>query len=33
MDAILIVRRMQEEYEKKDKKLYLCFVDMEIAFD
>ena len=33
MDAMFIVRRMQEEYEKKDKKLYMCFVDMEKAFD
>ena len=33
VDTIFIVRRMQEEYEKKDKKLYMCFVDMEIAFD
>ena len=33
MDAIFIVRRMQEEYQKKDKKLYMCFVDMEKAFD
>ena len=34
MDAIFIVRRMQEEYQKKDKKLYMCiFVDMERAFD
>ena len=32
MDAIFIVR-MQEEYQKKDKKLYMCFVDMEKAFD
>ena len=31
--AIFIVRRMQEEYQKKDKKLYMCFVDMEKAFD
>ena len=29
MHAIFIVRRMQEEYQKKDKKLYMCFVDME----
>ena len=29
MDAIFIVKRMQEEYQKKDKKLYMCFVDME----
>ena len=33
MDAIFIVRRMQEEYQKKDKKLYMmCFVDMEKSF-
>ena len=31
--TIFIVRRMQEEYQKKDKKLYMCFVDMEKAFD
>ena len=24
---------MQGEYQKKDKKLYMCFVDMEKAFD
>ena len=33
VDAILIVRRMQEEYQKKNKKLYMCFVNMEKAFD
>ena len=33
MDAIFIVRRMQEEYQKKEKKLYMCFVDLEKAFD
>ena len=33
MDAMFIVRRMQEEYQKKEKKLYLCFVDTEKAFD
>ena len=33
MDAIFIVRRMQEEYQKKDNKLYMCFVDMQQAFD
>ena len=31
VDAIFIVRRMQEEYQKNDKKLYMCFVDMEKA--
>ena len=29
MCAIFIVRRMQEEYQKKDKKLYMCVVDMK----
>ena len=32
VDAIFIVR-MQEKYQKKDKKLYMCFVGMEKAFD
>ena len=33
VDAIFIVRRMQKDYQKKDKKLYMCFVDKEKAFD
>ena len=33
VNAIFIVRRMQEKYQKKDKKLYMCFVGMEKAFD
>ena len=33
MDVIFIVRRMQEEYQKKDKKFNMCFVDIEKAFD
>ena len=33
VDAIFIVRRMKEEYQKKDKKLYMCFVDMKKTFD
>ena len=28
VDAIFIVKRMHEEYQKKDNKLYMCFVDM-----
>ena len=32
VDAIFIVRRAQKKY-KKDKKLYMCFVDMEKAFN
>ena len=33
VDAIFIVRRMPAEYQNKDKKLYMRFVDMEKAFD
>ena len=32
-DALFIVRRMQEEYREKDKKLYMYFVNLEKAFD
>ena len=32
-DALFVVRRMQEEYRDKKKKLYLCFVNIEKAFD
>ena len=31
-DALFVVRRMQEEYRDKKKKLYMCFVDIK-AFD
>ena len=33
VDEIFIGKRMQKDYQKKDKKLYMCFVDMEKAFD
>ena len=33
VDAIFIVSRMQKEYQKKGKKLQMCFVDMEKTFD
>ena len=33
INAIFIVRRMQEEYQKKENKLYMGFVDLEKAFD
>ena len=33
VDATFIVRRIQEEYRKKDKRLYMYFVDMEKAVD
>ena len=32
-DALFVVRRMQEEYRDKNKKLCVCFVDIEKAFD
>ena len=32
LDAIFIVRKMQKDYQKKDKKLYKCFVKVEKAF-
>ena len=32
-DALFVVRRMQKEYRNKKKKLYMCFVDIEKAFD
>ena len=33
VDAIFIVKIMEEKYKKKDKKLYMCFFDMKKAFD
>ena len=33
IDAVFILRRSQEEYLDKKKKLYMCFVDLEKAFD
>ena len=32
-DALFVVRRMQDESRDKEKKLYMCFVDIEKAFD
>ena len=32
-EAVFILRRLQVEYYAKGKKLYLCFVDLEKAFD
>ena len=32
-DALFILRRMQEEFRGKEKKLHMCFVDLEKAFD
>ena len=33
IDAIFILRRIKEEHHAKGKKLYMCFVDLEKAFD
>ena len=33
IDAVFILTRLQEEYLDKEKKLYMCFVDLEKAFD
>ena len=33
IDALFILRRMQEEYQDRGKKLYMCLVNLEIAFD
>ena len=33
IDAVFMSRRLQEEYLNKEKKLYMCFVDLEKAFD
>ena len=32
IDAVFILRRMQEEYHAKGKKLYMCFVDLVKGF-
>ena len=32
-DALFVVRRMQEECRDKKKKLYMCFTDIEKAFN
>ena len=33
IDAVFILRRLQEEYHAKGKQLCMCFVDLEKAFD
>ena len=33
IDAVFILRRLQEEYLDKEKKLYMCIVDLKKAFD
>ena len=33
INAVYIMRRMQEEYDVKGKKLYMCFVEQKKALD
>ena len=33
IDALFLVQRLQEEHRAKDKRMYMCFVDWEKAFD
>ena len=33
IDAVFILRMLQEDYHAKGKNLYTCFVDLEKAFD
>ena len=33
IDAVFILRRLQEKYDAKGKRIYMCFVDLEKAFD
>ena len=32
-DALFVLRRMREEFRVREKKLYMCFVGLEKAFD
>ena len=33
IDAVFILTRIQREYLAKQKKLYMCFVELETVFD
>jgi hypothetical protein len=33
VDALFMARMLQERYGRKKRKLYMCFVDLEKAFD
>ena len=33
IDAVFILRRLQEEYNVEGRKLYVCIVDLEDVFD
>ena len=32
-DALFLIRRLQEEHRAKDQRMYICFVDLDKAFD
>ena len=32
-DTLFVVGKMQDKYREKNKKLYMCFVDLEKTFD
>ena len=32
-DALFLVRRLQEQHRAKDKRMYMCLVDLENTFD
>ena len=33
IDALFLVQRLPEKHRAKDKRMYMCFVDLEKAFD
>ena len=33
IDALFLVRRLQDEHRAKEKRMYMCFADLEKAFD
>ena len=33
IDAVFVLRKMQQKYHAKGKKLYMCLMDLEKAFD
>ena len=33
IDALFLVRQLQEEHRAKDKRMYMCFADLEKGFD
>ena len=33
MDALFLVQRLQEEHRAKNKRMFMCFVDLKKTFD